>query len=114
MKVRVLVAFPVVLLAACAAPRARSALPPAPPFYVPSAAQAEAPGVRPLNPYAVLASADEEALVFPRGERFAYGSFPLFGFSAATTYVYDAQNISAPRGTGFRYSWIVRSSLSTP
>jgi hypothetical protein len=102
-------------LTACAAqPTTQQHAAFSPPYYVPSAALVDLPGTRPPNPYALLASADEQDLFFPRAEKFAYGSFPLFEISSATTYTYDAQNISAPRGFGYRYSYITRSSLATP
>jgi hypothetical protein len=113
---RPLALFALAALSACAAQPAAQHHAAAidPPYYVPSAALVDLPAVRPPNPYTVLASAEEQDLFFPRSERFAYGSFPLFEISSASTLTVDAQNISAPRGSGYRYSWVTRSSLSVP
>lgn len=103
-----------VAVGGCAAERPAGARAGAPAFYVPSATIVEAPGVRPPNPYAVLASADEQGLFFPRGEKYVEGPQPLLEISSASTYTYDAQNISAPFGFGYRYSYVTRSAITSP
>ncbi|HVS72139.1 MAG TPA: hypothetical protein VHQ47_12865 [Phycisphaerae bacterium] len=89
------------------------AAPPAPPFYVPATALARTADSRPINPFAVLADADED-LFFPRPEKVVYGPETLYQTSAFTIFDYDAQNISSPYGTGFRYRWVVRQGVQFP
>ncbi|HVX87181.1 MAG TPA: hypothetical protein VH253_20520 [Phycisphaerae bacterium] len=113
-------AFLLLTFAGCATqpvhptPAARaSAEPPAPPFYVPATALARTPAARPINPFAVLADADED-LFFPRPEKVVYGPETLYQASAFTIFDYDAQNISSPDGVGFRYRWVVRQGVTLP
>ncbi len=109
-----LLALPLVFATGCALHRPVSQTPAEPPFFVPSATIVEAPGVRPPNPYDVLASADEQAWDFPRPEKYILGPQPLLAISSASSYTYDAQNISGPFGFGYRYSYVTRTTISAP
>ena len=106
------------MLAACeSAPKVVTA----PPFYVPTAAIRQ-----PLRGMAgprqvayeragdVLPGWEAEALYAPRGEPVAYGSTQMGGISAYTDYTYDAERISTPGNSGWRYRYVVRQGVSIP
>lgn len=87
---------------------------PQPGFFVPAATLARGATSRPINPYAVLADAGDEDVFFPRPEKVVYGPELLYQASAFTIFDYDAQNISTPFSTGFRYRWVVRQGVEVP
>ena len=87
---------------------------PAPEFYVPGALMVANGQGQGINAYQVLPASDAEEDFIGRAEKFIYGGVPISGYSSFVVYTYDAQRISSPRGTGYRYTYSVREGENFP
>ena len=104
-----LLTFAILPLASCAqrAPDNRSdVMAPPPPYFVPTSAIVQNQDTTPALPTlaANILPSSDAFFAFPRGERNALGTTPLYEYSAYAIYTYDAQPIGIRHHEyGYRY-----------
>jgi hypothetical protein len=87
----------------------------APGFYVPTTMMYQPATPNPESAtalaYQVLPAADDDISFVGRGEKAVYTALPITEVSAFTFLTYDAQRISGPTDSGYRYTWMVRQGI---
>jgi hypothetical protein len=90
---------------------------PALPSYVPSTSMVQPKTAEPQPTalaFQVLPGANDDYFFVGRPEKAIYTTLPLSEISAFSIFVYDAQRISLPHSSGYRYTWHVKEGVSSP